>query len=524
MDQQLDLVLETIKKLATTWIGFATIALVVYVFIDYIYVIVLRNKLGAEPCTNVARDYFFGFRQAWLYLQLKMNGELTDYINREFQQAQIQTVSTCLAGKPVMLTIDPENIKAVLATQFNDFSLGIRHPQFAPLLGDGIFTLDGQGWKHSRSMLRPQFAREQVAHVKQLEPHVQTLAKHIQNANGKKFDIQDLFYRLTVDTSSEFLFGVSVDSLKDESIGYPRSSDDVAGKYEFADAFNYSQKYLSDRALLQNFYWLLNGSKFKKNNKIVQKFADYYVKRALDMSLEELEKHSENSYTFLYELAKQTRDPGIIRDQALNILVAGRDTTAGLLSFVFYELARNPQVWEKLKEEIDQNFGRGQDSRVDEITFESLKKCEYLKAVINEALRLYPSVPINFRTVTKNTTLPRGGGNNEQSPILVRKGQTVLYSVYSTHRYKPIYGEDAEEFRPERWFEESTKKLGWAYLPFNGGPRICLGQQFALTEAYYVTTRLIQMFGNIESFNEYPGKKLSHLTISLQDGCNIALS
>ena len=79
----------------------------------------------------------------------------------------------------MIITKDPENIKALLATQFNDFSLGRRYDFFKPLLGKGIFTLDGEGWKHSRSMLRPQFAREQIAHVKALEPHFQLLKKHI---------------------------------------------------------------------------------------------------------------------------------------------------------------------------------------------------------------------------------------------------------------------------------------------------------------------------------------------------------
>ena len=206
----------------------------------------------------------------------------------------------------------------------------------------------------------------------------------------------------------------------------------------------------------------------------------------------------------------------------MNILVAGRDTTAGLLSFVLFELARNPDIYKKLRDEILDKFGT---SNLEEITFESLKKCEYLKAVLNEALRMYPSVPRNYRVSTRNTTLPRGGGSDGTSPIFIPKGRSVIYNIAATHMDPRYYGKDVEEFRPERWFEELTKKLGWAYLPFNGGPRICLGQQFALTEASYVVARLAQTISKLELKEgyEYPPKKMTHLTMSMFDGVYVKM-
>ena len=98
------------------------------------------------------------------------------------------------------------------------------------------------------------------------------------------------------------------------------------------------------------------------------------------------------------------------------------------------------------------------------------------------ALRLYPSVPVNSRTATRTTTLPVGGGTDLKSPILVAKGEGVAYSVYAMHRRPDLYGMDAELFRPERWQEDLPKdgdtiNAKWGYLPFNGGPRICLGSK-----------------------------------------------
>ncbi len=92
-------------------------------------------------------------------------------------------------------------------------------------------------------------------------------------------------------------------------------------------------------------------------------------------------------------------------------------------------------------------------------------------------------MPINSRTALKRTTLPVGGGKDGLSPILVRKGEAVGYCVYSMHRRRDLYGEDVEAFRPERWADDpaagpSLKSIGWAYIPFNAGPRACLGRMF----------------------------------------------
>jgi cytochrome P450 len=95
------------------------------------------------------------------------------------------------------------------------------------------------------------------------------------------------------------------------------------------------------------------------------------------------------------------------------------------------------------------------------------------------ALRLYPPVPLNARTAIKDTTIPVGGGPDGLSPVFVSKGQDVSYSVWAMHRREDLWGGDAAKFRPERW--EGSKVRGWQYLPFNGGPRICLGRKHSIS-------------------------------------------
>jgi cytochrome P450 len=99
-------------------------------------------------------------------------------------------------------------------------------------------------------------------------------------------------------------------------------------------------------------------------------------------------------------------------------------------------------------------------------------------------LRLYPPVPLNTRTAKTTTTLPRGGGPDGNSPILIRKGEDVAFCVYAMHRRHDLYGEDADEFRPGRWKSDMPLSISgevnatWGFLPFNGGPRACLGRKF----------------------------------------------
>jgi len=402
-----------------------------------------------------------------------------------------------------IFTVEPENVKAILATQFEDFELGhVRRGNFFPMLGNGIFTADGQDWKHGRALLRPQFARDQVADLDLEERHVSDMLRHmpINNSTGWTDDVnlQPVFFRLTLDSATEFLFGESVHSqisalpssvTEKDGLRNPTGLDLI----EVGKAFDRATHMLGKRARLADNYWMYNPREFREDCALIHKFADFFVNRALNS---DVEKQDGERYVFLDELAKATRDPVEIRSQLLNIFLAGRDTTAGLLGWVFWVLSRHPDIFDKLRAQVVEDFGTYEKPR--NITFATLKSCTYLQQVMNETLRLYPSVPLNGRRATRDTTIPLGGGPDGKSPVFVPKGTGVDYSVHIMQRRKDIWGEDAWDFKPERWV---GRKAGWEFLPFNGGPRICLGQQFALTEAGYVIVRLLQKFDKIENLS-----------------------
>ena len=147
---------------------------------------------------------------------------------------------------------------------------------------------------------------------------------------------------------------------------------------------------------------------------------------------------------------------------------------------------------------------------------------QYLRAIVNEAQRLYPIVPTNSREALMDTFLPRGGGTDGTAPVLVPKGSYVAWHLYSMQRRGDLFGVDADVFRPERWLEPGFRP-GWAFLPFSGGPRVCIGQNMALYEAMYVVVRFVQMFDLSRRDQEEWKEKLSITCIGL-NGCKVGLT
>ncbi|KAL8864690.1 MAG: hypothetical protein Q9174_007258, partial [Haloplaca sp. 1 TL-2023] len=163
-------------------------------------------------------------------------------------------------------------------------------------------------------------------------------------------------------------------------------------------------------------------------------------------------------------------------------------------------------------------------------------------------LRLYPPIPLNVRFANKTTWLPRGGEPDGKSPYLVRKGLGIGYVPYYIHRRKDIYGPDAMEFRPERWQGTELADVGWGYVPFHGGPRLCLGREyslrmlnimqapeltggdledFAIAEASCLTIRILQEFPDLRLPPGEPvvplGQEKQEVTITLKpaEGCKV---
>lgn len=440
-------------------------SLVYYLVENYRLHKIARHKGCQKPYTF---HHYFPLNIPELVRLTKATDEnrIQHYISGRYQVARTHQLS--LLGESFIATIEPENVKTMLATNFKDWDLGYRKRLFQPLLGNGIFNSDGKAWEHSRALLRPQFTRNQISDLAALENFVQKFLALIPSDPNTTVDLQNLSYKITTDASTNALFGKPIGCLDGKTDKMP------GFKYSFDQAFTRASEWLLVYFKFQKFRqylpgWMIPGdADFKETCRTVHTYVDELIEDCLRQREErKAAKLSEdNKYVFLEALIEETQDPIVLRDQLVNLLLAGRDTTTGFLGFTFWSLAENPEIYAKLRQAVLQHFGKG----TDKISFETLKACKYLRYVQDEVLRLYPLVPANTRQATRTTVLPVGGGPDGKSPMLIKKGMKVNYNPFAMHRRKDIWGDDAEVFRPERWDPESgsPRPGAWDYIPFNG--------------------------------------------------------
>ncbi|KAI1418908.1 cytochrome P450 monooxygenase CYP539B5 [Xylaria sp. FL1777] len=391
-----------------------------------------------------------------------------------------------LPGSRTIETREPAHIKAILAGDFHSFGKGPNfHRIWSPFLGDSIFTTDGKLWHNSRSLIRPMFMTDRMSDLIIFERQIEKMMNHIPSS-GQTIDIMDLFFRMTMDVTTDFLLGESANSLDNPNSEFT---------YAFNDVLRHQIR-LSVLRIFRPFDKLAPHKEYYNDIKKIEEFIMPYIKQTLAIPLEELEKltKSDTESTFLHNLARFTQDPKVIRDQLIAVLLAGRDTTAATLSWTFYELAAYPDKVDRLRAEVLEFVGEHGTP-----TYEVLKNMKYLRYTLQETLRLHPAVPLNVKEALADTVLPGAPG---APSISVLKGDTVCYNPVTLHRRRDLYPPVSENFAdpslfsPERWY--SWQPRAWEYIPFNGGPRICPGQNFAMTEMAYCIVRMLQKYDKIE--------------------------
>ncbi|KAF8147490.1 cytochrome P450 [Crassisporium funariophilum] len=405
---------------------------------------------------------------------------------------------------PQIFTFEPEHIKALLATQFDAFAKGpILHEQLASLMGNGLFNTDGDKWKFHRSMTRPFFSRERISHFNIFEAHADNALRQAAKrlADGHPIDFQDLVSRFTLDSATEFLFGHNVDSLA-AGLPYPETSH-VQNSASFlnhssnifVDAFLAGQTLSSLRTRVGPNWPLAEfwHDKIIPLRKIMDRFTEPLLIEALakKAAQEKDIKTEEDSDTLLTHLINHTQDVIFLKDELINLLIAGRDTTACALTYAFYMLAENPKIADRLRQEIFAIVGPSKRP-----TYDDMRGMKYLRAFINEVLRLYPPVPFNSRMSCKAAIWTSKTPGSK--PYYVPANTRVFYSVFIMHRRTDLWGPDALVFDPDRFLDERLHKYltpnPYIFCPFNAGPRICVGQQFAYNETSFFLVRLLQQF------------------------------
>ncbi|KAL1922934.1 uncharacterized protein VTP21DRAFT_9310 [Calcarisporiella thermophila] len=419
---------------------------------------------------------------------------------------------TALLFPRQIMTIDARNVEHVLKNKFENYSKGDDfHTKMFDMFGDGIFNANGEKWRYQRKTASHIFNvknfRDWFTGVFLDEAKIAFKILDERAANLEEIDLNNLFYRYTLESFLKIGFGTAIDAM------------DMSKDVQFAKSFDFVQSEIGIRQvqplwrITETFSSLFFPSRrLKKHVKVVDEFAHKIIQERRnnpDTTKQDLLSR------FIFNTKNENGEPlsdKELRDIVLNFIIAGRDTTAGTLAWTFYCLMNHPEVEAKVYEEVCSQIG-DRDELEPQETYEVVKRLTYTTAVWNEVLRLFPSVPLNQKMAMSDDFLPDG--------TFVKKGDHVVWSSYSMGRNEAIWGPDAREFKPERWLKENERKpSAFEWPAFNAGPRTCLGQMLATIEGVLVIALLVKRY----RFRLVPDQTIMYamsLTLPMKEGMKV---
>jgi cytochrome P450 len=502
-------------------------------------------------------------------------GRILDGLAHFTREQGYRTWTIKWVGEPrFFITCNPDNVKHILSDNFSNYPKG---PDFnstlADLLGSGIFAADGERWREQRRIAAHMFSDKEfretimasfIQHGAELDA---ILARHADS--GEPVDVQNLFFRFTLDSIGKIAFGARVGSLVDPEVA-------------FARAFDQAQATVDLRFFTPG--WRLLKYVIPEERELVRSV------RVMDDYCAELirSRRAEGDYEQRRDVLSRwmslkggkdgttpvhLHDDKLLRDTILNFLIAGRDTTAQALSWAVLMLAQNPEAEAALAAEVraadptggDAEAGLAPPTAASSSSSSSTwdwapshdtvsRRLPVARAVMHETLRLYPSVPKDMKRALKSDTLPDG--------TFVPAGSNVVYVPYCMGRSAALWSTpehpDPERFEPSRWLvpvssgagagagaaaagdgaepqtqpreapgggdaakSEPTmtvrKESAFKFIAFNAGPRTCLGQNMALSEAVFVLGLVYRKFKLVP----VPGQAVEYLdslTLPMKNG------
>lgn len=413
----------------------------------------------------------------------------------------------------------PEYIEYVQKTNFENYEKGLEFKKrFADLLGqNGIFNSDGHVWKAQRKMASHIFSIYQfrtwvqtVVH-RELESVVGILDGLTDGktpASPATLLLPDLFFRYTLSSFGKMAFGSDIDCLSPD----PSC---LESEVEFSSAFDFVQMVI-DKRFRKPLWQVIErySDEGKKAAKAIKKINDFSAgiiderlrERAAGVQKEKKTSDGKEGKDLLDLFMDMTTDRDDLISVVLNFIIAGRDTTAQGLSWLFYELMKQPQYVDEIREEIRRVVEPDADGGIRKLDYDTAKDLIFTQACFNEAIRLHPPVPKNGKRAIKDDVLiPQGPTAAGLPSIKIYAGELVSWSDWVIARNPDVWGPDCCEFNPYRFIEttknadgtesQSIKNYGqWKFHVFNGGPRLCLGMTLANYEALSMVAAVIDRY------------------------------
>ncbi|KAL1207665.1 Alkane hydroxylase MAH1 [Cardamine amara subsp. amara] len=498
----------------------------VEVFIAFLVFLFFHFLIHKKPHQILPRNWpVLGMLPGVLVMLHRIN----DYVAQVLEVSNMTFVfkGPWFSGMNMLITADPANIQHVFSSNFSNYDKGPEFKEMFDFLGEGIFTADSKLWEDMRKS-----ALVVLSHQGFQSFSLRTIASKIKNGlvpvldnfeeANTVFDLQDVFQRLAFDVTLTLVTGYDSNSL---SIEMPKN--------EYAKAMDDAEEVVVYRHVkpmilwkLQNWIGLGEEKKMTKANAAFDRSCAEYIsskrKETRNHNSNIGEKvHDEDLLSFFmnldtskYELLNP-KDDNFLKDIIKSFMLAGRDAIATNLTWFFWLLSKNPEVVTKIRQEINTNLPRSKQS----LDAEKLNNMVYLHGALCESLRLYAPIPFERKSPIKQDVLPSGHK--------VDADWKILFSVYALGRMRAVWGEDASEFKPERWISERNGGLkhepSFKFFVFNSGPRNCLGKKLSFLQMKTVAVEIIRNY-DIKVVEGHKIEPASSIVLHMKHGLKVTIA
>jgi cytochrome P450 len=377
------------------------------------------------------------------------------------------------------LVSHPEDIKHVLQDNNQNYRKGFSYQVLRPVLGNGLLTNEGESWLRQRRLAQPAFHRARVARISGLmSDSIERLLRRWDEREDRAAPIEVLheMSRLTLEIVSRTLLGTEVGEQADR-VGRAVAELQAHVNYRATHLFSLPEKYPTPR-----------NRRFHSQLRLLDGIVYGIIERHRS-ALETAGRRGEEPrvrddlLTMLLQARDEDSGEGMsdkqLRDEVMTIFLAGHETTANALTWTWFLLSRNPEVENCLRDELDSVLGGRRP------TFDDLARLPYTRMVLEESLRLFPPAWAIGRFAA---------GPDEVGGYPIAAGSQLVMSTFVTHRH-PDFWERPEVFDPERFSPaRSAGRPRFAYFPFGGGPRQCIGSDFAMIEAQLALATIAQRY------------------------------
>jgi cytochrome P450 len=381
----------------------------------------------------------------------QMSDEYGGFVRNKFGMIEIYQIA------------DPELAHEVLVERATQFYKGnIMYRVLRPFLGNGLLTSEGDFWKRQRKLAQPAFHYKRIAsYADTMTQHTHALLKTWQIGETRMIDREMM--KVTLSIVNKTLFNVDI-SAEADRIG---------------DAMNVILHAANENmnAVVALPAWIPTPKRYHQKRMIAQ--LDALIQQFI--SERRATKADNGDLLSMLLLAQDEDGQGMddkqLRDEVMTMFLAGHETTANTLTWTFYLLSQHSDIKQRLYAEIDRVLG---DRTA---TLQDLAQMPYLEMVLKESMRLYPPVPAVSRSPY---------ADQEVGGYTLPKDAVMQISIYAMHR-STRYWQNPDIFDPERFSVENEARIPrYAYLPFGGGPRVCIGNQFAMMEAKLLLVTILQ--------------------------------